>query len=256
MNRRFSILVGLILILIGGLALAFNVFAPSLPWRAAFWHWGAWRLWPLFVVGIGLLFVVSPFLVRGRRGLGGLFIPGVPILITGGILLYNSVLDAWAAWEWLWPLEVLALAMGFLFAAIYMRAIWLLLPAIVIGANGLAFQFCALTGRWELWTALWTVEPLSLGLSLLVVNIKKRSAGLLIAGLILCGVAAVGLMGMSALFPGWLVINLLGPAVLILIGLVVILGGLVRRSPSQPLAGPADAEMGPEAAGVGEAASR
>ena len=73
MSRRFSILVGLILILIGGLALAFNVVAPSLPWPgAAFWRWGAWRLWPLFVVGGGLLFVVSPFLVRGRRGLGGL----------------------------------------------------------------------------------------------------------------------------------------------------------------------------------------
>jgi hypothetical protein len=166
------------------------------------------------------------------------------------------VFDAWGAWEWLWPLEVLAMAAGFLFAAIYMRAIWLLLPAIVIGANGLVFQFCALTGRWELWTALWTVEPLALGLSLLVVNIKKRSVGLLIAGLILCGVAATGLIGVSALFPGWLMINLLGPAVLILIGLVVILGGLVRRSPSRPLAGPADVDIGPEAPGVGEAASR
>ena len=46
-----------------------------------------------------------------------------------------------------------------------------------------------------------------------------------------------------------------GAAMLILIGLVVILGGLVPRSPSRPLAGPADVDMGPEAPGVGEAAS-
>jgi hypothetical protein len=110
-----------------------------------------------------------------------------------------------------------------------MRAVWLLLPTIVIGANGLAFLFCALTDLWELWTALWAIEPLSLGLALLAINIKKRSAGLFIAGLVLCGVAAVGLMGMSALFPGWVLINLVGPAILILIGLLVIVWNVLRR---------------------------
>jgi hypothetical protein len=232
MRKPFSILVGLVLILIGGTALAFNIMMPQ--WvETVFWRWGAWQLWPLFIVGIGLLFVLSPFLVRGRRGLGGLFIPGMPILITGGILLFNSVFDAWGAWEWLWPLEVLAVAAGFLFAAIYMRAIWLLLPAIVVGANGLVFLFCALTDLWELWAALWAIEPLSLGLAFLVINVKKRSAGLFVAGLVLCGVAAIVLMGMSALFPGWVLINLVGPVILILIGLLVIVGNVFRR-PLQP----------------------
>ena len=42
MNRRFSILVGLILILIGGLALAFNILMPQ--WvETVFWYWGAWH---------------------------------------------------------------------------------------------------------------------------------------------------------------------------------------------------------------------
>jgi hypothetical protein len=230
MGKRFSILVGLLLILIGGLALASNILMPQ--WaETAFWRWGAWQLWPLFIVGTGLLFVLSPFLVRGRRGLGGLFIPGIPILVTGGILLFNSVFDAWTVWEWLWPLEVLAVAAGFLSAAIYMRAIWLLLPAIVIGVNGLAFLFCALTDRWELWAALWAIEPLSLGLAFLVINVKKRSAGLFITGLVLCGVTAIALMGMSALFPGWMLINLVGPAILILIGLLVIVWSVLRRPP-------------------------
>jgi hypothetical protein len=230
MGKRFSILVGLLLILIGALALAFNMLMPQ--WvETVFWRWGAWQLWPLFVVGIGLLFVLSPLLVRGRRGLGGLFIPGMPILVTGGILLFNSVFGTWGAWEWLWPLEVLAAAAGFLFAAIHMRAIWLLLPAIVFGANGLVFLFCALTDLWDLWAALWTIEPLSLGLAFLVININKRSAGLFIAGLVLCGVAAMALMGMSALFPGWVLINLVGPAILILVGLLVIVWSVLRHPP-------------------------
>jgi hypothetical protein len=240
MNRRFSILVGIVLIFIGGLALAFNLVLPML--GVDVWYWGAWRLWPLVVISGGLFFVLPPFLVRGRRGLGGLFIPGLPILTTGCILLYNSIFDAWGAWEWLWPLEVLSLAVAFLFAAIYMRVIWLLLPAIVIGANGLLLQYCAFTDMWEAWAVLWTIEPLSVGLSFLLITLKRRSAGLFIAGLILCGIAAVGLMGMTAVFPGWMLVNLLGPAILIFIGLLVILWSVLRRSPSPATPEPAETE--------------
>ena len=43
MRKRFSILVGLLLILIGGTALAFNILMPH--WmETVFWYWGAWQL--------------------------------------------------------------------------------------------------------------------------------------------------------------------------------------------------------------------
>jgi hypothetical protein len=231
MRRRFSFLVGGTLILIGVLALAFTLVGPML--GASVWMWGVWRLWPLLVVAGGLLFVVSPLLARGRRGLGGLFIPGVPILTTGGILLYASVLDAWQAWEWLWPLEIVAVALGFLLAAIYMRSIWLLFPAIVVGANGALLQFCALTGLWESWAVLWLAEPLAVGLAFLIVNLRRRSRGLFIAGMIMCVIAAMGLIGMTAVFPRWVLINALGPAVLLLVGLLMLVNSLVRR-PAAP----------------------
>ena len=230
MNRRFSILVGVMLILIGGLALAFNLVLPML--GLDMWYWGAWRLWPLVVIGGGLFFVLPPFLVRSKRGLGGLFIPGLPILTTGCILLYSSVFDAWGAWEWLWPLEVLSLAMAFLFAAIYMRAIWLLLPAIVIGANGLLFQYCALTDMWEAWAVLWTIEPLALGLAFLIISAVRRSVGLFTAGIILCGIAGFGLIGMTAILPTYWLLNLMGPALFIIVGFLLLIWGVVRRSPS------------------------
>jgi len=231
MGKRFSSLAGGTLILIGALSLAFTLVGPM--FGASVWMWGAWRLWPLLVVALGLLFVVSPLLARGRRGLGGLFIPGVPILTTGAILLYASILDAWHAWEWLWPLEILAIAMGFLLASIYMRSIWLLFPAIVVGANGALLQFCALTGLWESWAVLWPVEPLAVGLAFLIVNLRRRSKGLFIAGLIMCVIAAMGLIGMTAVFPGWVLINALGPAVLLLVGLLMLVNSLVRR-PAAP----------------------
>jgi hypothetical protein len=154
-------------------------------------------------------------------------------LATGAILLYASVFDAWHAWEWLWPLEVLAIAMGFLLASIYMRSIWLLLPAILVGANGVVLQFCALTGLWDSWAALWTIEPLSLGVAFLIINLRQRSRGLFVAGVILCAIAGIGLIGMTAIFPQWILINALGPAILLIVGILMLVSSLVRR-PAAP----------------------
>ena len=187
-----------------------------------------WRLWPALVLGVGLAFVVPPFLARDKPGLGALYIPGFPILTTGGILFLASVFNAWGIWEWLWPMLIISLAMGFVFAAIYMRVIWLLIPAIIIGLNGLLFQFCAISGLWHWWSVLWTIEPLAVGLALLAVNIKAQSPGLRIAGLVLCGIAASMTMMMLTILNAWLPIALIGPGLLILAGMGVIVWGLVR----------------------------
>jgi hypothetical protein len=229
MNRQFSLLAGIILILMGILALMFTLPMPMLGLDV--WRWGAWRLWPLAVVSVSAFFVLTPLLVRGRRALGALFIPGMPVLTTGAILLFASVFDLWGAWEWLWPLEVLALAQGFLFATIYTRVIWLAIPAIIIGANGLVLQFCALTGLWEAWAVLWLVEPLSVGLSLLVISAMRRWFGLFVAGLIVCGLAGLGLVGMTAILSEWWPVSLLGSGVLILAGFLLLLWEVICRLP-------------------------
>ncbi|MBN1874707.1 MAG: hypothetical protein JXA33_10790 [Anaerolineae bacterium] len=224
-NRKYSMLLGGVLILLGGLSLIANLAAAIFGW-----DWGLWRLWPLMVISVGIFLVLTPLLVHGKRGLGGMYIPGVPVLVTGGILMLTSVFNWWEAWEWLWPLEVLSMAAGFLFASLYMRNIWLLIPAIIIGANGLLFQFCALTGWWEVWAALWTIEPFSVGAALLVMYLAKRRKGLLIAGAILCGIAIIGLMGMTAILPGWWFLNLMGPAILLGAGVILLLTSLSGRS--------------------------
>jgi hypothetical protein len=230
MDKQFSVLLGTILILTGLLALTFTLLMPLAGLELA--GWGAWRLWPLIVVSLGMLFVLPPLLVRGQRGLGLLFIPGTPILASGAILLLASVLDRWEIWAWLWPLEVLALAAGFVLAAGYVRSVWLMVPAIIVGLNGLVLQFCALTGRWDAWAVLWTVEPLAVGLSLLVVSLPTRSPLLSLAGLMFCGLAGVGLVGMSLIFSGWWLVNLLGPVLLILVGGLWLLWGGARHRAS------------------------
>ena len=227
MNKQFSAMVGVVLILLGASVLVFNLAMPVLGLNV--WRSLIWRFWPLTVVGLGLLFVLLPLLATGRRGLGALFIPGMPVLTTGGILLFTSVFHVWGAWEWLWPLEVSSVALGFLFAAIWMRSIWLLIPAFIVGANGMAFQFCTLTGLWRAWSVLWTIEPLAIGLAFLLVGAAKRLGGLFLAGTILCGLAGMGLVGMTIAGPGWWLIRLAGPIVLIGVGFLLLIWGITSR---------------------------
>ncbi len=219
-NRQSSVLLGVLLIFVGGLALMANLTGWLFDWGS--WWWVPWRLWPLFLIAGALFFVVPPFTSRNKPGLSGMLVPGLPILATGGICMLASVFNAWEIWARLWPLEVLSVALAFFLMAFFMRNIWLLIPAIIVGANGLLFQFCALTGWWEIWAVMWTIEPLAVGVALLAVYLGARQKGLLIAGLILCGVAFVGMTGMAAIMPRWGVFNLFGPALLIFVGLLLL----------------------------------
>ena len=235
MNKQTSTALGVVLIALGLLTMAFTLGLPML--GLSMWNvFQPWRLWPLTVVSLGLGFVLPPFLFRQKRGLGGLFIPGVPILATGGILFFASALNWWRAWEWLWPIEVLSVAAGFVLASIHLRVIWLMIPAIVIGANGLLFQFCAITGLWDVWALMWTIEPLSVGLSLLIIGARKRSSGLMTAGILLCGIGGVGLVGMAAILSlswiaAWLwVLRFVVPTILVLTGTLLILWSIARNT--------------------------
>jgi hypothetical protein len=235
MSKNISIVASVALIAVGVVSLLCSTVGYFFGFRV-------WQLWPLFVVGAGIALVLPPLLVRGKPGLGALFIPGVPVLTNGCILLFTSVTRWWGAWEWLWPMEVTGVALGFLLAALYMRVIWLLIPAIIIGANGMLFQFCAVTGWWGIWAVAWVIEPMSIGLALLAVNLKQRSEGLKVAGVALCALAVVGaaesltIVAMSTLFPVWWMWRWMGPVTLILAGVALLALGLVRRFPAPKLA--------------------
>jgi hypothetical protein len=225
MNRKLLLITGILLILLGLAALSATLVMPLLGFTA--WTFGVWRLWPLLVISLGALLVMLPLLASEQRGLGALFIPGVPVLAMGSILLFASVFDAWEIWRYAWPGAPLALSVGFLLAAWRIRAIGLIVPAIILGINGLIFQFCAITGWWSAWAVLWALEPLSVGLALLALNLKLQKRGLFLAGVILCSLAAVGLIGMSFLVVGRIWINLLGPLILVGLGAFLLLNALL-----------------------------
>ncbi len=212
-QRSLSWLAGLVLVAMGLVSLLGNSLLTV----------QAWRLWPLTVILAGIALTLPGFLGPKRRGLGAFFIPGIPVLTTGGILLAASLLDDWSFWAVAWPLEVLGLALGFGLAAVFMRVAALAIPAILLGVNGLVLAFCNSTGLWAAWVLLWPLEPLAVGLGLLVLGVARHSVGVKLAGLILTAVAGAGFFVTSfiSVFNDTL-LRFVVPAMLVLCGLVLV----------------------------------
>jgi hypothetical protein len=90
MRQKSSIVGGIILILLGLLFLASEIF-PDL---FSFWEW------PFIIILIGLVFLL--WAVIG--GVGGLAIPGSILTGIGGILYYQNAFNAWYTWSYIWAL--------------------------------------------------------------------------------------------------------------------------------------------------------
>ena len=225
-ERSLSLIFGLALVAIGLISLLGNTILFI----------QAWRLWPLTVVIAGIALCIPGFFGLQRRGYGSFFIPGVPVLTTGGILMVASLFDNWGVWELAWPLEILGLAVGFTLAAIFMRVAGLAIPAMIIGINGLMLAFCNLTGLWESWAILWPIEPLAIGLGLLILGVLNGSSGAKLAGMILTGIAGAGFFIASfiSILNGTL-LRFAAPGLLVLTGLILISAQWLKRanSPSE-----------------------
>ena len=81
MRQKSGIVGGIILILLGLLFLASEIF----PGLFSFWEW------PFIIVLVGLVFLL--WAVIG--GVGGLAIPGSILAGIGGILYYQNAYNAW-----------------------------------------------------------------------------------------------------------------------------------------------------------------
>ena len=224
MNRRLTNFAGVGLIVLGGVAF-FN--ATLLNWIG----FSVWRLWPLMITAVGAGLIAMPFMAENPRRLAPLFIPGLPILMTGTIMLWASVFNWWGIWEYAWPMIPLAFALGFAVTAVFMRVVWFLIPAIIFGGTAAVLQFTALTGWWEAWAILWPVPLLTIGLALLATGQIEKSSGLTTAGTILAGIAGAGFALMAVIMSG--VMGVVGAVLLVGTGLVLLMRGVIGERPLQ-----------------------
>jgi hypothetical protein len=232
-ERLFTLITGFTLVAIGSISLLGNIFFST----------QAWRLWPLVIVLAGLGLTVPGFFGLSRRGLGAFFIPGIPVLTTGSILLYSSLTRHWGIWAVAWPLEVLAVASGFALSAIFMHVAALAIPAFIIGLNGLLLGFCAITGLWQAWAILWPIEPLSVGLGLIVLGIANKSAGVKLAATILFSIAGMGffITAFISMF-NHTILRFAVPAMLFVTGMLLV-GSFLMNKQTLPMEQPTPTEQ-------------
>jgi hypothetical protein len=107
-SRRTNLVFGVILVLAGVIFLIFQLF-PALQ---LFINWA--NAWPLIIVGVGAIFLLSAVLGR---------VPGlaVPASIIGGIgllLYWQNLTDTWASWAYAWALIPGFVGVGVILAGI------------------------------------------------------------------------------------------------------------------------------------------
>jgi hypothetical protein len=167
MRQKSGIVGGIILILLGLLFLASEIF-PDL---FSFWEW------PFIIVLVGLVFLL--WAVIG--GVGGLAIPGSILAGIGGILYYQNAYNAWGTWSYIWALIPGFVGVGILLSGLIDRdfkdRFFGGLSLLVISAI-LFFAFGSFFGMTPAISKYWPVLLIVLGLisliKALVRNQKKE----------------------------------------------------------------------------------
>lgn len=214
-----SLVIGIVLVLVGAISLLGNTLLQM----------EAWKLWPVVVVLLGLGLTVPALFAARNPALAAFYFPALPVLATGGILLYASLSGNWGIWAVAWPLIVLAVGLSFALAALFMRVAALAIPAVIILVNGAMLGFTAVTGQWAAWLLLWPVEPLAVGIGLLILAYFSQSNGTRLAGVILCAIAG-GLFFVLSFVSVFneTALRFLMPGLLVLTGLILVGATFVR----------------------------
>lgn len=93
-SRRSNLVFGVILVLIGAIFLVFQL----LPGLQSFINWA--NAWPLIIVGVGAVFMLSGVLGR----VPGLAVPACVIGGLGILMYWQNSTDNWASWAYAWAL--------------------------------------------------------------------------------------------------------------------------------------------------------
>ena len=129
-----------------------------------------------------------------------------------------------------WPFTVIGVGVLLLLLGLILGAPGLAVPAAIVSGIGGILYYQELTGNWESWSYMWTLIPGFVGVGVLLQGLLGEDTRRnLHHGLNLMVVSAVLFLVFSAFLGGWTLLGNFGPAILlILLGLWVLGSGLYR----------------------------
>lgn len=166
MHKRSSIIIGTILILVGLLFLVIQLF-PGLAFNL-----DIGRQWPLIIVSVGVLLILSALL-----GSPALAIPGSIVSGIGGILYVQNLTNTWESWAYIWTLIPGFVGIGLILAGLLghqRRASWregsrlLLISAVMFFIFGAFFNGLGGLGRY------WPIALIGLGLWMMLPRRRQQ----------------------------------------------------------------------------------
>lgn len=127
-----------------------------------------------------------------------------------------------------WPFTVIGVGVLLLLLGLILGAPGLAVPAAIVSGIGGILYYQNLTGDWESWSYMWTLIPGFVGVGVILQGLLgENTRQNLKHGLNLMVISAVLFLVFSAFLGGWTLLGNFGPAILlILLGLWVLGRGL------------------------------
>lgn len=158
---------------------------------------------------------------------------GIILILVGGWFLLNQTMPEFREFfapYTEWPSNMLLIGAGILIIGLATGSPGLAVPAAIVAGIGGIFYYQDMTGTYDSWSYMWALIPGFVGVGTLLQGLLgENTAANLKKGLNLMVVSAVLFLVFAAFLGGWNILGNYGPAVLlILLGLWVLGSGLYR----------------------------
>ena len=158
---------------------------------------------------------------------------GIILILLGGWFIAQRTFPAVAAFAQRfsdWPFTVIGVGILLLLLGLVLGTPGLAVPAAIVSGIGGILYYQDLTGAWNSWAYMWTLIPGFVGVGVILQGLLGEDTRRnLRHGLNLMVISAVLFLVFSAFLGGWNLLGNFGPAILlILLGLWVLGSGLYR----------------------------
>jgi len=164
---------------------------------------------------------------RSQLALGVILILlGAWFLLDKSVPAFHSLFDQYTQW----PINMLLIGGGILIVGLVLGQPGMAVPAAIVAGIGGIFYYQDLTNNYDSWSYMWALIPGFVGVgSILAGLLGDNTAHNLKRGLNLMVISAVLFLVFSSFFGGWELFGNYGPAILlILLGLWVLGSGIYR----------------------------
>jgi Na+/proline symporter len=158
---------------------------------------------------------------------------GIILILIGGWFLLNQTMPEFRDFfepYTEWPSNMLLIGAGILVIGLATGSPGLAVPAAIVAGLGGIFYYQEATGNYDSWSFMWALIPGFVGVGTVLQGLLgENTASNLKKGLNLMVISAVLFLVFAAFLGGWNILGNYGPAVLlILLGLWVLGSGLYR----------------------------